>query len=814
MARRLKIPGASPETERALTALISGLEDRLAKLEAKPGREDVVTSDTNALPGEFLTFEAPTAGLSVRLPAPVPALRNARVTLCFRNSNPVRIVCVGGTVNRAAQMTNTATGTIECICDGKLGWLTYTGLSATGSVTDAEYVVGAAHASLPNGRVATDSTEIDAELTVPNVITWALRAASVVFAKLQDLTGLSVLGRAANSSGVMAAITATSARQVLSVTAAGNALQWSFPVLIQDDGIDESQAHTISFDGGTNTSATAVVVAGVASVSVNVDDFPLSGLADQADQTALANKSGAPAAPTAQALTGLMASLPGATTISTTAGGIAITGAAASSMTATTGVLNLMSTASSLNCVAGSQITLTAATNITGEATAGDVRLSAPAGGVSCSAGHPEQNPATGDFLCNATSGWCLHAGATPTTTAAGGELSSDTTITIRTNGVSRAVFNAAGDVDWPNGLDFDITGSATWDSGAFTLTAAGNIAIATSGAGTDISITAIDDATFAGNDVFINGVAQLSFSCTADIRFTTNSVLRCTIEEDGSFEWAGDAGDADTDVLTSKGNAAPPVWARAPALIAVHRSYPPLGDASYSITPPAGATWFEWEMIAGGGGGGGADADSDAEACAGGGGQAGGWAKGIIAIVSGNITGAIGGTGAGGNNTGSNGVAGGNTTLTYNSVSYTCTGGAGGTGTAAGAGIAVATQMKTTPGGFGAGVGDVTAGERMDGGHGHNGIMYSNATTEAQAGACGGNGGNGYYGGGGRGGRCDGAAATESGSTGRAPGAGGGGGARIAIAAATGATGGSGEAGVLTVRFYSGPVPTQSAIT
>src|SRR5690606_18373683 len=80
--------------------------------------------------------------------------------------------------------------------------------------------------TLPNARLASASTEITPSFAAAGAISWVLNAASVTFAKLANLTGLSVLGRAANTAGVMAAITATGARQALLSNAAGTAIGW------------------------------------------------------------------------------------------------------------------------------------------------------------------------------------------------------------------------------------------------------------------------------------------------------------------------------------------------------------------------------------------------------------------------------------------------------------------------------------------------------------------------------------------------------------------------------------------------------------
>lgn len=255
--RRNRITGVTPDAERNINQLTGDLEDRVKRLELSPGRAGVVTSDTSASPGEFLNIEAPPAGLTVILPEPVPSLLDARVTLCFRNKNPVRIVSIRGLVNRVAFAVNTAVGTFEAVCDGLDGWSVETGLGPAGSPTDARYVLGGAFAGLPNAAVGTDTAEIDFSFTPGTVATWALNVASVAFSKLANLTGLSVLGRAANSAGVMAAITATTLRQTLRVNDAGTALEWGNPVEWLDaGGIDLGDIYSARFNSGTRTTAT------------------------------------------------------------------------------------------------------------------------------------------------------------------------------------------------------------------------------------------------------------------------------------------------------------------------------------------------------------------------------------------------------------------------------------------------------------------------------------------------------------------------------------------------------------------------------
>lgn len=95
------------------------------------------------------------------------------------------------------------------------------------SLIEPEYIVKSANATLTNERVADDSTEIDLDYTTPSIVSWFLKTASVAFSKLSNLSGLSVLGRASNSSGVMAAITANGGGQYLRSNGAGTALEFA-----------------------------------------------------------------------------------------------------------------------------------------------------------------------------------------------------------------------------------------------------------------------------------------------------------------------------------------------------------------------------------------------------------------------------------------------------------------------------------------------------------------------------------------------------------------------------------------------------------
>src|SRR5690606_20910421 len=124
-----RIPNIPVDAERNILNITDSLDSRLSLLERREGRAGIVITDTSAKVGEFLNIEAPTAGLTIVFPEPLPNIRNGRVTLSFRNTNPVRLTCVNGTVNRESFVINNAVGTFEAICDGQLGWNVQVGVS-------------------------------------------------------------------------------------------------------------------------------------------------------------------------------------------------------------------------------------------------------------------------------------------------------------------------------------------------------------------------------------------------------------------------------------------------------------------------------------------------------------------------------------------------------------------------------------------------------------------------------------------------------------------------------------------------------------
>lgn len=134
---RQRIPGLGSETERALLAIVAGLEAKIAALGAGPPQRSTQTGNFLARPGETVNVSAPAAGLTALLPAASSVLKGARATLLLLNSNPVTLACSGGTVNGASSVIAQGTGALECVCDGANGWAV-SAVALDGSVSNAQ----------------------------------------------------------------------------------------------------------------------------------------------------------------------------------------------------------------------------------------------------------------------------------------------------------------------------------------------------------------------------------------------------------------------------------------------------------------------------------------------------------------------------------------------------------------------------------------------------------------------------------------------------------------------------------------------------
>jgi hypothetical protein len=228
---------------------------------------------------EVVRLSPPAAGARLILPEPVRAQADARVVAIVEgDTGPLSVEAVNGTVNGQQVLEfGSGFGFVEFVCDGTSGWWTFSPELTGAAPSDAEFVLAAADPSIPNGRVATSSGEIAALIAAPGVISWALNVASVAFSKLANLTGLSVLGRAASTTGVMAAITATSTRQVLRYD--GTSLAWGFPVRVFANGGADGIAddiHSIGFVEGGATTITVAGGSGAGTVTISSTDTTYS----------------------------------------------------------------------------------------------------------------------------------------------------------------------------------------------------------------------------------------------------------------------------------------------------------------------------------------------------------------------------------------------------------------------------------------------------------------------------------------------------------------------------------------------------------
>jgi hypothetical protein len=231
----------------------------------------------------------------------------------------------------------------------------------------------------------------------------------------------------------------------------------------------------------------------------------------------------------------------------------------------------------------------------------------------------------------------------------------------------------------------------------------------------------------------------------------------------------------------------------------------------AWLVTLNPGTTWLRLVGQGGGGGGGGAQNAASLEATAGSGGAAGGYFDIWIQTVSSatQVTGSVGNGGNGGNVAGSAGSAGGNTTITYNGITYTAFGGGGGLGTATGAGAINGGKLVNTAAAGQGGDTDQTDFE-IQMGDGFPALMFAGATLNSCM-AIGGNGGPSFFGAGVPGAQVVATTAIATPTARGAYGSGGGGAATVRQTAgvATGAAGSNGISGIAIIEQWAGLTPT-----
>lgn len=83
------------------------------------------------------------------------------------------------------------------------------GTTSGGATAVSQFLLGTADPTLPNARLPTDTATVSWDVTTVNTFKANVIDASITYAKIQSITGLSIIGRAGSTSGVTAAITAT-----------------------------------------------------------------------------------------------------------------------------------------------------------------------------------------------------------------------------------------------------------------------------------------------------------------------------------------------------------------------------------------------------------------------------------------------------------------------------------------------------------------------------------------------------------------------------------------------------------------------------
>jgi hypothetical protein len=830
----------------------------------------VYTSDFTLVAGGFHRVSAgPGRDVKARLPAASGSNLSEPVTLHLESMQGTLTVFAapGQTVNGGLTATFDVDGVVVLWSNGVNAWTGVAQLPAEspgGAALDAEYVLGAAHASLPNGAVATDTSSINVTVTPAGTATWAAIDGFFTWAYVLGNGNTSGANSPSINSGqklIFAGggaaggdIDAAGVFVVDAVTSVGLTTAGVSRLVIEADG---------SWNiGGSNGTAGQYARSFGAAAPPQWSTILFSEVSGGtwSDVLAKGNTSGTnnPSINSGQHLAfagggvvgGDIRSTNGLSIVSGTSMSLFATGANSLQLfTNGTERLEIESdgawqlggntgTAGQYARSSGNAAPPTWATISVGEvsgivATTGAVTIPA-GGGASLFSGIQNGGAATTDRQSLNFIGFTIADDA------------GNNRINITTPAVSIPVLDDGVSAGTATSLDFTSTATITASvSGSPLAVMQHSLA---SGAITNVHVNATADiepskiahtviiqsgtinaAPLAANDTAIqlngtttlNGISggyagrEIDVYCATSGTLTANHASGSAAASDQIFLAGGIAyGPTARGGLRLRYDGVNSVWrevARADLstrLLEVHSVF--AADASISITPPADATWFEYEIKAGGGGGGGADAETDGESCAGGGGGEGEEARGIFTIVSGNVTGSIGGGGAGGSNAGGNGTNGTQTVLTYNATSVTCAPGNGGVGVTVGP--ALAGQLAFSAGGPGGNSGASTANHNFYGGaDGTNGVMFGNPTTVGLAAAAGGNGGNG-----GRGAIVNGAASTGAGTAGKAPGSGGGGAAvhTQTTGAQTGAVGGNGVAGYMVVRFYSGPVPTRSVIS
>jgi hypothetical protein len=189
----------------------------------------VYTSDFSLVAGGFHRVSAPTGrNINARLPAATGANLSEPVVLHLEGMlGAVRVAAAPGQlVNGQPYATFDVDGVVSLWSNGVNAWTGVAQLPAEspgGAALDARYVLGAAHASLPNGAVATDTSEINVTVSPGTTATWALIDGSVGLPRFANVAAGTFLGNVTGSTGPVTANSLT--------TLAGAGLTYSLGVM-------------------------------------------------------------------------------------------------------------------------------------------------------------------------------------------------------------------------------------------------------------------------------------------------------------------------------------------------------------------------------------------------------------------------------------------------------------------------------------------------------------------------------------------------------------------------------------------------------
>jgi hypothetical protein len=264
------IPGIPPDAARVLRQALQGIYDEMLDRFSSRTVVPLLDNPQQLRNGQIVRGVA--NGETLVMPLDAPGTQDGVTVVLTDVTSPVTIVYPDGTTD-----TLSTPGVYEFEPSGDApAWAT----------------TALASGSVPIGSLA----PIADETLIANISGGVASPVALPFATIDSA---SVIWDSASDTFQRAAMSGA-------IVAAQNSGATVFAGIL-DNGAAENNRTNLNFIAGTNTTATVTDDAGNDELEIrfNVDDFPISGLADQADDTFLANISGAPAPPTAVALTTL-----------------------------------------------------------------------------------------------------------------------------------------------------------------------------------------------------------------------------------------------------------------------------------------------------------------------------------------------------------------------------------------------------------------------------------------------------------------------------------------------------------------------------